>query len=166
MSDFWKNWAQRRISRGVPQGEEAPTDQAVVPAPVPAVVPTQALPPPPPGFVYVPNPQYGFVLVPAGQPAPMVPPPRQPGHAPPAIPQVRVEPVRTCELVRPGDKDPYAELLNQVPEIHPTLVGASGTDDVTNKIEYQNAMSNDNRAYPQQGKGAVAFRAHGDELKS
>lgn len=125
MSDF-RSWAQRRQSRG-----SHPQQDPGAPAPAPRA--QQTLPPPPAGYAWGYHPSGNFVLVsltatPAAPPAPLQPPVRQPSGVvplarqpfgsmqPPGAPSKAVE---TCTLVKPGDKDPYADLLAQLPEVIP-----------------------------------------------
>jgi hypothetical protein len=67
------------------------------------------------------------------QAPPMAPPQRVPGTQPYIAPPVQVTPgtqppapgapprkrVQTCTLVKPGDRDPYAELLAGIPDLVP-----------------------------------------------
>ena len=125
MSDFRK-WAQRRQSRGGHQPQEPG-------APAPAPRAQQTLPPPPPGHAWGWHPSGQFILLPlttpaAPSPAPLQPPIRQPSgvvpfarqhyasEQPPGAPCKMVE---TCALVKPGDRDTYAELLEKLPDIVP-----------------------------------------------
>ena len=126
MSDF-HSWAQRRQSRGGHQ------PQAPIVSPPTAASPA-VLPPPPVGYAWgLHGSQY--ILVPLTTPtAPpssvqvLQPPVRQPSgvvpfarqhyasQQPPGAPCKTVE---TCVLVKPGDRDTYAEMLEQVPDIVP-----------------------------------------------
>ena len=125
MSDF-HSWAQRRQSRGGHQPQESGFS-----APVPRA--QQTRPPPPAGDAWGYHQSGQFVLVPlatsaAPAPAPLQPPIRQPSavipfarpqfgsEQPPAAPAKMVE---TCALVKPGDRDTYAELLEKLPDIVP-----------------------------------------------
>lgn len=122
----YSNWAHRRASRG---GQKA--------APPPASAPARAQEgiaappgPPPVGYAWALNPQYGYILVPlqTQQEPPLVPPPRQPNGVRPFVQQpltsafppghgtTRIE---TCVLVKPGDKDTYAEMMAGVPDLVP-----------------------------------------------
>ena len=121
MSDFHA-WAQRRQSRGGHQPQEPG-------APAPAPRAQQTLPPPPPGQAWAWHPSGQYILVPLTTPtAPpssgqvLQPPVRQPSgvvpfarqhyasQQPPGAPCKTVE---TCVLVKPGDRDAYAEMLEQ-----------------------------------------------------
>ena len=124
MSDF-RQWAQRRQSRGG-HPDVAPS------APAPRA--QQTLPPPPHGHAWGWHPSGQYILVPlttaaAAPPlAPLQPPIRQPSavvpyirpqfgsEQPPAAPAKLSE---TCALVKPGDRDTYAELLEKLPDIVP-----------------------------------------------
>ena len=121
------DWARRRMGAGQPQ---RPQPQA---APrMPSAAP--ALPMPPPGYTWaVSNGQY--VCIPLASP-PIVAPVRQPAGTVPYIPQPitgqfpqgQAGPVaETCVIVKPGDRDPYAELLARTPE-YGGIPASSGYD--------------------------------------
>lgn len=123
----YKNWAQRRTSRG---------GQATAPAThVPTAAPAQTLPAPPPGYAWATHPQHGFIMVPMAQPssAPAITPPiRQPAGVRPFVPQALTSPfppgrgterVETCVLVKPGDKDTYADMLAGLTDLVPDMSG-------------------------------------------
>ena len=123
MADF-SSWAQRRTGRGQRPAEEPRQAQQQA---APAVLPL-----PPAGYAWGFQ-NGGYILVPLSpQAAPVqsafVPPPRQPSGVRPFVQQpitsqfapghatARVE---TCVLVKPGDKDPYADLLASLPDLVP-----------------------------------------------
>lgn len=123
----WNNWGKKFISKGgggPPRepGEHSPPGRA--PGGPPAAAP---LPPPPPGYGWAWHPQYGYMAVPLQQAAPAPPPAPAayyppPSQARPAQPQApaRVLPFQrpqTCQLVRPGNRDTYAELLETIPDL-------------------------------------------------
>ena len=125
MSDF-RSWAQRRQSRGGHQSQP-PLD------PMPRPQATQTLPPPPAGYAWSYHPSGQYVLLPlttpaVAPPAPLQPPIRQPSgvvpfsrqhyasQQPPGAPCKTIE---TCALVKPGDRDTYRELLEQLPDVVP-----------------------------------------------
>jgi hypothetical protein len=126
MTDF-RSWAHRRQSRGGHQAQQQ-TELAPPSAPAP-----RTLPLPPEGYAWG---MHGgqYVLIPLATPAsapsvqPLRPPIRQPSGVvpfsrqhfasaiPPAAPSKAIE---TCTLVKPGDRDTYAEMMEQVPDIVP-----------------------------------------------
>lgn len=123
MADF-SSWAARRSGRG--QQQVAPPRQAQQRPAAPT------LPAPPAGYAWGFH-NGGYILVPLDQPIPsaqpaFVPPPRQPtglrpfvqqpitSQFPPGHATARVE---TCVLVKPADKDPYAEMLAGLPDLVP-----------------------------------------------
>lgn len=124
------DWARRRASSGNQQQERAaPAPSARQAAP--------ALAAPPPGFTWA---LLGgqYVLIQAQQvtqsvPAPaIVAPVRQPARVVPYAPQPLTGPlapghagprIETCVLVKPGDKDPYRDLLGALPEVVPDQSG-------------------------------------------
>jgi hypothetical protein len=172
MADY-SNWAQRRSGRGnqPPQTERAPT--------APARPPRQ-LDLPPPGYVWATHPTMGYVLVPLAQvSAPttgptFVPPPRQPSGLVPFVPQpitsqfppghptARVE---TCMLVKPGDRDTYAEVLAGLPDLVPDNGGYDAmaghpapltVQECGSAIEF--AQANDGQAMRAYPEGSVLAR--------
>lgn len=125
MTDF-SQWAQRRSGRGQRPAEEPrqPSQQQAAPT----------LPLPPSGYAWGRHPNDGYILIPlptaaAPTTAPvLVSPPRQPSGLHPFVqqpitsqfPTGHATPrVETCALVKPADKDPYAELLAQIPDLVP-----------------------------------------------
>jgi hypothetical protein len=124
------DWARRKMSSGQPQ----PQPSRVAPPPP---VGTPALAAPPPGYAWA-FMQGTYVLIPLAAPPPppsqpaFVPPVRQPSAVVPYVPQPITSPVlpghagphaETCFLVKPGDRDTYAELLSQTPELVPDQSG-------------------------------------------
>ena len=126
--DF-NSWANRRAGRGPQEQRQTQQPQRHQPAAAPA--PT--LPPPPAGFAWsIQGGQYILVQL-APQPVQMVParttivaPVRQPAAVAPFVPQ----PIHggipagspaampeTCLLVKPGNRDTYAEFLASQPEL-------------------------------------------------
>lgn len=172
----WHKWAQRRMSReGAPPASSdhagtpaspTPSAQPVAPPPSPA-----ALPAPPPGYTWAQHPQYGLIAVPLASSIP--PPVRTPqgtvpyvAGAPVAQPQhaggrvIPFPPARgTCELVKPGDRDTYAELLTGVPDlVQAGAVQAGNSDAVAAELrglpEFASASA-DVTAYPNGTQGLV-----------
>lgn len=120
----WNEWARRQA------GRPKVVSQEQAPAPAPPTQPAQpTLPPPPSGFAYRLDANQGYVLVPITQATPVVaPPPRAAGtvpygdhpqalaaQRPPGV--VLSRPARTCVLVKPGNKDTFAELLQGLPDL-------------------------------------------------
>lgn len=116
----WSSWAARRTGRGPTQPQpQAP--RTVAPPP------PEVLAPPPPGYAWAVQ-GNGYVLVPLVQPQAFVAPPRQPAGVRPFVPQAITSPfppgaamrkVETCVLVKPGDRDPYADFMASVPDLVP-----------------------------------------------
>lgn len=126
----WKNWADRKFSRGrSPDPAPAPSTQPQY-APPPAAQAAQTLPPAPSGYAWAAHATAGWILVPLGggaTPASISAPLRAPGTVPYVAQVHRVNapaPVETCTLVKQGDRDTYAELLATLPD----LVSPSGFD--------------------------------------
>jgi hypothetical protein len=173
-------WAARHVSRA----GHTPADPVERAAPPPAA-PT--LPAPPPGYGYAIHPQHGYILVPLTVQAPapasaIQAPPRQPNgavfYAPqpnmtvphPGRPPAKVLPfASSCHLVKPGNRDTYAELMSTVPD----LVPATGYDAMRGEVspetqaelggfaEFQQAMGGDGSlaAFPTEGRGVPVARA-------
>lgn len=86
-----------------------------------------ALPPPPPGYGYVwDQGRQTFLMVPMAPQANYQPPAPYAAQSYPSAPATsgyaQVIPIRqtraqTCALVKPGDKDPYADFIAGVPEL-------------------------------------------------
>jgi hypothetical protein len=119
-----RGWAQRRAGRGGGRTPDPPAPSAPV-----------ALPLPPPGYAWVQT-QMGLMCLPiqGGTASPIPPAIRQPQHvvpyAHPAAPFAPGAPLpppgyaggpppETCVLVKTGARDPYGELLQQLPELVP-----------------------------------------------
>lgn len=121
MSDY-TDWSSRYTGRGAPEEPPQPTQE-----------PPQLVTPPP-GYTWAyDGRQYVLVATntqpPIPQPvvspyaAPRVAQPYPQGPTPPrrgVPPRQRVE---TCMLVKPGDRDPYAELLDGLPDLAPDAGG-------------------------------------------
>ena len=116
------DWARRRSGQPQPQATAAPRMPAAAPA----------LPIPPPGYAWaVSNGQYVCVPLIQPQTAPqLVAPVRQPAGVVPFSPQPLTSPgfpgqpssrAETCVLVKPGDKDTYADLLDTLPSMAPDI---------------------------------------------
>jgi hypothetical protein len=118
MTDY-AAWARRRSGRPQP-----PPDPVEVAAPQQMSAPT-ALPPLPPGYVYVPHAQYGFVAMPTAAVMPTTV--AVPGAVPTRMVHVPTPqqwgavaaPATTCVLVKPGGEDLYAKLLAGLPDLVP-----------------------------------------------
>lgn len=170
----WQKWAQRRMSReGTPQAAPPPavTPAAPLPPAPPVASPPSSLPAPPPGYTWAQHPQYGLIAVPL---APAIPPPvRTPqgtvpfvAGPPVAQPQHaggRVIPFPaghgSCELVKPGNRDTYAELMAGVPDlVQAGVVQAGSADAVAAELrglpEFASASA-DVTAYPKGTEGLV-----------
>lgn len=122
-------WANRRVSHGEPaQPQAAPAPMQIAHAP--------ALPPPPAGYVYAYSAQHqAYILLPmapapAAQqpypaPAPYQPQPpqqyRQPNVVQPGsfgrVIPISSARVPSCELVKEAATDPYADLMQGVPDL-------------------------------------------------
>lgn len=115
--DDLARWANRR-------GGKAPRKEASPPAP-----PAAPQAPPPPHAPQAYRQPHGVVPY-AGQTPPYA------GHAPP--PPVAQRPVQTTMLVHPGDRDPYAELLAQVPDLAPNAAAHyAGNDAMANNMSQE-----------------------------
>jgi len=117
------DWARRRVSSGNRQDPVPAASQPTIPS----------LPPPPAGYAWALH-GSNYVLVqlqqvstPAAPPS-IVAPIRQPSGVVPYVPQPITGPltpgqagprIETCVLVKPGDKDPYRDLLCALPDIVP-----------------------------------------------
>ena len=160
MADF-SSWAARRSGRGQRQAEEPRAVQQ-------ASAPT--LPAPPAGYAWGFH-NGGYILVPLGQPAQsaqpaFVPPPRQPSGMRPFVPQpitsqfpsghatARVE---TCVLVKPADKDPYAEMLAGLPDLVPDNGGYDAMAGNPAPLTLQEVGSVPEFATSQDGQAMRAF---------
>lgn len=121
MTIDYGSWGQRAVSKGS-QAQAPMTSKQV-----PPMANLAQLPPPPAGYAWALHPQGMMVLMPmqmAPQPyAAPIPPPQQPQQPwgtpagatlPPGGPRVE-----TCTLVRPGNRDTYAELLERLPDLAP-----------------------------------------------
>lgn len=175
----WNSWAQRKLSRGGHAPESAPAP----PAAQPQVAPT-SLPLPAPGYAWAMHPEYGPIMVPL-QPA-FPSPPRQPQGVTPFVPQpVRYAstphmagafttsaPVTTSTLVKPGNRDTYAELLATIPDLVPpsgydSMAGVpdpSVVQELAGMPEYRTVGEGGNPntsafAYPVAGRGAPSSSA-------
>jgi hypothetical protein len=162
MADF-SSWAQRRTGRGQrPAEEPRQVQQQAAPA---------VLPIPPAGYAW--GFQNGnYILVPltpqqaAPAPSTFVPPPRQPSGVRPFVPQpitsqfapghatARVE---TCVLVKPADKDPYAELLAGLPDLVPEGGGYDAMAGNPSPLTIQEAGNCSEFATSQDGQAMRAF---------
>jgi hypothetical protein len=129
--DF-NSWASRRQGRGQQEPRLAQQPQRNQPV---AAAPAPTLPPPPVGFAWsIQGGQYILVQL-APQPIHMAParttivaPVRQPAGVAPFTPQSIHSGmpvgspagfVETCQLVKPGNRDTYAEFLATQPELVP-----------------------------------------------
>ena len=162
MADF-SNWAQRRTGRGQRPAEEPRQPQQQTAAPT--------LPAAPQGYAWGLH-NGGYILVPLGgqQSAPaqsaFVPPPRQPSglrpfvgqpvtsQFPPGHATARVE---TCVLVKPADKDPYAELLANLPDLVPDNGGYDAMAGNPNPLTLQECGQTSEFAMSQDGQPMRAF---------
>ena len=160
MADY-SSWANRRSGRGQrPPEETRQSPQQAAPT----------LPTPPPGYAW--GFQAGqYILLPLGQPAAaaqpaFVPPPRQPTGLRPFVPQpitsqfptghatARTE---TCVLVKPADKDPYADLLAGLPDLVPDNGGYDAMAGNPNPLTVQEAGNCSEFATSQDGQPLRAF---------
>jgi hypothetical protein len=158
MADF-SSWAARRTGRGQRQAEEPRAVQQQAASPT--------LPAPPAGYAWGYH-NGGYILVPLGQAAQpaFVPPTRQPSGMRPFVPQpitsqfapghatARVE---TCVLVKPADKDPYAELLAGLPDLVPDNGGYDAMAGNPSPLTVQEAGNCSEFATSQDGKAMRAF---------
>jgi hypothetical protein len=133
---FWAQWAQRKVSKGPP-----PAPQATSVSVAPVAGPPGAAPA---GYAWTPHPSAGWVLVSLVGQAPVTsipapwPPQTQPGGFSAPTPQPPLAPPdsgarilpftggpspETCLLVKPGNVDPYADLLSNLPEMIPNTSG-------------------------------------------
>ena len=117
-----RRWASRRASG--PRRDSAAAATAAAPAYAPQ---QQTLSAPPPGFGWLPT-ASGYVLVAIGGAAPAGAVPAPPVHyvaPPPAGAGGRVIPIRPkgTQLLRQGNKDPWAEQLERLPDLAPQQAG-------------------------------------------
>ena len=110
-------------------------------------------------------------MVPLGQPAPQaqpafVPPPRQPSGLRPFVQQPTTSQfpaghatarVETCVLVKPGDKDPYAELLAGLPDLVPDNGGYDAMAGNPSPLTVQECGQTSEFATSQDGQAMRAF---------
>jgi hypothetical protein len=160
MADF-SSWAARRSGRGPRQAGEPRAVQQQAAAPT--------LPAPPAGYAWGYH-NGGYILVPLGQPAAaqpaFVPPPRQPAGLRPFVPQpitsqfpaghatARVE---TCVLVKPADKDPYAEMLAGLLDLVPDNNGYDAMAGNPSPLTRQEVGNIQEFASSQDGQSMRAF---------
>ena len=125
----FQDWANRRASHGGRVNQPQQQHRQEISNTAPAI--------PPPGYAWLMHPQHGMVLVPLSQTAPVIPTPiRQAQHM--TMPQTVAQnfapsyspSIQTCTLVKPGNRDTYAELLQTIPD----LVPPSGFDAMTGNI--------------------------------
>ena len=179
----WEKWAQRKMSQ--PRVAASGPGQAAS-LPRPSQVGSSAPPgSPPPGYAWCAHPSAGWVLMAlVPQSTTFIPAPvRQPDGVGPfcpvpiGYPQLRPGQIapqeRTCVLVKPGDRDLYAELLARVPSLVPVSQydAMSGRPDPQVQAELGNlpefhdlgpvAQEAPTQAYPTSGKGAPLAKAQG-----
>jgi hypothetical protein len=147
-SKLYSDWATRRVPQN---NQRLPIQTSQVAA---NVAPLTL----PPGYGYLVHPTLGIVLVPLSGlqvPSVVLDPASvsacQPTNIPVVQPRPFSRPSDTCTLVRPGDRDTYAELLQRLPDLVPptnydamngnfspeTLADVSGTAEFQESVAYR-----------------------------